>query len=98
MKHDRFDSLLLFLHRLDRAKIHYKLDHYREDALSVRVVVPGERWEIDFLDDGTVEVECFVSNGEIYDETMVEDLFARFSDEDPLPEETVSSDDPNTGK
>ena len=29
----------------------------------VTVAVPGERWEIEFINDGTVEVERFESAG-----------------------------------
>ena len=80
MTDDRFDKVLAFLHRLDAAKIHYILGHYRDDAVSVKIAVPGERWEVDFLDDGSVDVERFASNGEIYDESMLDELFAKYSD------------------
>jgi hypothetical protein len=93
MKEDRFDKILTFLHRLDEAKIHYSLGHYRDDGISVKIVVPGERWEVDFLDDGDVDVERFVSNGEIYEESMLEELFAKYSDAEPPTEEAVPQDD-----
>ena len=51
-----------FLDRLDDARIWYRLEHVR-DALMVVTAVPGERWEIEFFDDGHVEVERFVSTG-----------------------------------
>lgn len=84
MKDDRFDKMMTFVHRLEKAKIHFSLNYYRDDALSVFVVVPGERWEVDFLADGTVEVERFVSNGEIDDEAVFEELFAKYSEEEPI--------------
>jgi hypothetical protein len=31
----------------------------------VLVTVPGERWEVEFFADGSIEVERFISNGEI---------------------------------
>jgi len=31
----------------------------------VLLTVPGQRWEIEFLGNGSVEVERFISNGEI---------------------------------
>jgi hypothetical protein len=89
---DTFRQVLELLKRLDEAKIFYRLGQSREDALMVEVTVPGERWEIEFVDYGDevqVEIERFVSNGHIDDETALEELFARFSDK----EEPVTHDD-----
>jgi hypothetical protein len=44
------------------------------------VTVPGERWEIELLQTGEVEIEVFRSSGEIRDVHALNDLFARFSD------------------
>ena len=48
-------NLLSFLNDLRRGKIHYRFSQYRNNAIIVEVAVPGERWEVEFLDDGTVE-------------------------------------------
>ncbi len=80
MKENIFDKLLSFLNRLAGAKISYSLLHDREDMIMVIIAVPGERWEIEFGSDGKVEVERFISTGEIEYESAVEDLFRRFSD------------------
>ncbi len=56
---------------------------YREGAISVLVRVPGQYWEIDFLEEGTIDVERFASTGKVEDEAALEELFARFSDEEP---------------
>ena len=45
-------------------------------------IAPGEYWEIEFLEDGEVDVERFRSNGHIDDESALEELFAQFSDEE----------------
>lgn len=74
-----FEKLLSFLQRLDNAKLLYKLDRVR-DAIMVTVTVPGERWEVEFFENGLVEVERFVSTGTIENEDMIEQLFARFGD------------------
>ena len=42
---------------------------------------PGERWEIEFLEDGSVEVERFISGGQICGEEVLTELFARYSAE-----------------
>jgi hypothetical protein len=73
-------GLLDFLRNLRRARIAYSLRHSRDDAIMVFINVPGERWEVEFMEDGEIEVERFCSNGEIKDESSFSDLFARFSD------------------
>lgn len=83
MNQDAFRQLLALLRRLDEAKIAYRLRHSRNDAVMIQVNVPGQRWEIEFVDYGDevqVEVERFVSNGQIEDETALDELFAQFSD------------------
>lgn len=82
MNTDRFDKLLAFLRRLEDAKISHQVADYREGAVSVVVRGPGEYWEIDFLEDGEVEIERFRSNGHIDDESALAELFAKFSDEE----------------
>ena len=73
-------DLLDLLRRLDAARIAYRLEQNRQDGLCLQVAVPGERWEIELLTSGEVEIEIFRSNGEIRDAEALADLFARFSD------------------
>src|SRR5207245_1110903 len=96
MNQDKFSRLLEFLRKLDGAKIAYTLRHSRENAIMVTINIPGERWEVEFLEDDEIEVERFRSNGHIDDESVLDELFADFSDKDgpattgekkvPLPE------------
>lgn len=72
--------LLTFLRRLSEAKIHHQLTHVRDEAIMVEIAVPGERWEVEVIEDGEVEVEVFRSDGEIRGAEMLDDLFSRFSD------------------
>ena len=65
-----FQKLSSFLKQLEQDKIHYTLASHRDDAIMVQVTVPGERWEIEFLGDGTVEIERFISHGEICGEEV----------------------------
>lgn len=74
------DNLYILLNRLQRAKIHHVVRHDREGAVTVDIVVPGERWELDVLEDGTVEIEVFKSDGTIHGESKLRELFAKFSD------------------
>ena len=69
-----------FLNKLEENKIFYKLDKIRSEAIMVAVVVPGQRWEIEFLDDGTVDIEKFISDKDMYDASELETLFEEVSD------------------
>ncbi len=48
---------------LEHRRVPYTLTSVRSEALMVHVAVPGQRIEIEFFDDGTCEVETFVSQG-----------------------------------
>jgi len=74
-------QLLPFLNDLRAGKIYYELRQRREDAIMVEIAVPGERWEVEFLNDGSVEVEVFRSDGQIYDEGHLKKLIAEHSDD-----------------
>ena len=57
------------------------LSKVRPEAIMVEVAVPGQRWEIEFMDDGTIQIEKFKSAGGVmYDERELEVLFNEFSD------------------
>lgn len=72
--------LLSFLNDLRGAKIHYRLGHARDEAILVEIAVPGERWEVEFFENGAVEVEVFRSDGMIQDESALKELLAKYSD------------------
>ena len=93
MKKNQFQRLTAFVERLEQARIHYSLSHTRDDAIMVLAFAPGEYWEIEFLGDGTIDVERFRSNGHIDDESTLEELFALWADDDSAPETPVSPDD-----
>jgi len=80
MSEHHFRKLTTFLKKLEQAHIHYTLASHREDAIMALVSVPGERWEIEFLGDGSVEVERFLSNGEICGEEALHELLHRYAD------------------
>jgi hypothetical protein len=72
--------LLSFLNRLDKAKISYSLEHNRDETIMVLVVVPGQRWEIEYFVDGSIEIEKFISEGVKGDDGTLEELFSKFSE------------------
>ena len=50
------EKLLAFLAELDRRRIFFRLSRVRPEAIMVEIAVPGERWEVEFLADGQLEV------------------------------------------
>lgn len=95
MKKNVFVKLMAFLDQLEAEGIAYTLTRIREEALLVNVAVPGARWEIEFLADGTVEIERFYSDGEIVDETSLMELFGRYGESaNGVPEADVLLESP----
>ena len=73
-------ELISFLNKLEENNIFYKLNKIRNEAIMVEVAVPGQRWEIEFLENGTVDIEKFISDKDMYDAGELETLFKEFSD------------------
>ncbi|MEH2461653.1 hypothetical protein [Nostoc sp.] len=80
MKNHGFGKLVTFLNQLEQEKISYTLAHHRDETIMVNVAVAGERWEVEFFEDGSVEIERFVSSGEIKGEEVFNELFAMYSE------------------
>ena len=68
------DRLLDFLNKLEENHIYYRLNKVR-DAIMVEVAIPGERWEVEFLRDGSIEVEKFITTAEIEGAPALDTLF-----------------------
>ena len=64
-------------HELDRRHVAYQLLIVRDAALMVAVTLPGERWEIEFFEDGRIELERFVSQGVVNARGVQAELLAR---------------------
>ena len=79
MNRSAFGKLTALLTDLERLEISYTLAHNRDEAILVNVAAPGERWGVEFMDDGSVEVERFVSDGQISSDEMLSQLFARYA-------------------
>jgi hypothetical protein len=75
-----FDTVLAIMEALTRAKIAYSLADCREEAITIRASVPGQRWEIDVLRDGDVDFEVFRADGKIVGETELLESIRAFSD------------------
>jgi len=79
MNENTLIAFLAFLGRLKAANIHYSLSDPTDGAVMVEIAVPGERWEVEFHEDGRVSVEIFRSDAGVQEGEMIEQLFDRFS-------------------
>lgn len=61
-------ALLSFLSKLSTFSIPYTLTCVRDNAVMVQIAIPGERWEVEFLATGDIEIERFRSDGTIANE------------------------------
>jgi len=73
-------KLLNFLCRLEKVKIYYRIEHNRDDSIMVIPDVPGQKWEVEFFADGTVEIEIFKSDGKILGESELDRFFKEYSE------------------
>ena len=67
------EKLLKFLAFLEDKEIYYRLNKVSEN-LMVEIAVPGQRWEVEFLPSGEVQVEKFISQGQILGENALAEL------------------------
>ncbi len=75
-------DLLNLLDRLEKDNIWYQLMHVR-DSIMVVVNVPGYRWEVEFFEDGEIEIERFASMGVVSgDHELLERLLKEQEDAD----------------
>lgn len=70
-------SVFAFLKLLDSHRIYYTLDKVRDDAITIEVVVPGKRIEVEFFENGEIEIEEFVSDGRIHGQEYLDLFFQR---------------------
>jgi hypothetical protein len=74
------ENLIEFLRKLDQHKIFFRLSRPRDEAIMVEIVVPGERWEVEFFADGHTEIEIFGPSSGVINEANLERLWTQFSD------------------
>jgi hypothetical protein len=61
---------------LERRHVAHEFRIVRDEALMMSVAVPGERWEIEFFDDGRIELERFASQGVVEAPGALDELLA----------------------
>ena len=84
------EHLLAFLPKLDQHKIFFRPSKPRDEAIMfepsyrrasrAEIVVPGERWEVEFFSDGHTEGEIFGPSSGVIGEASLERLWTQFSD------------------
>jgi len=80
-------SYIAFIDRLDEEDIQYTIASMREGAVTVSVTVDEEHWQFDFLTNGRVEVQVFVSDGEVEGESGIDRFFDERAGKDDDEEE-----------
>jgi len=68
-------KLLEFLRRLKDAGITFDLKYFRHDTVMMLAYVPGQHWEVEFFEDGHVEVEVYQSRAGVEGEEALPELF-----------------------
>ena len=68
-------ELTNLLDRLDAADIQYTLASVSEGAIEVGIDMDDEHWKVEFAEDGEIEIEIFKSDGQIFDYSVIDDLF-----------------------
>ncbi|MEG3085378.1 hypothetical protein U1707_17165 [Sphingomonas sp. PB2P12] len=68
------------MERLSRAGIHYRLETYRDGLIMIIASVPGRRFEIEVSKENEVEIETFLSNGEIKGEDAFDKIIQEYTD------------------
>ena len=63
------------LDRLDAAEIPYTLASVSEGSIVVGIDTSDEHWQVEFMSDGDIDVEIFKSDGQIFDYSIIDELF-----------------------
>ena len=54
---------------------------------------PGQYWEIEFMLDGDIDIERYRSDGQIDDDSVLQDLFDLWSEDEPKDKPTEERHD-----
>jgi len=67
---DKLKVLLNFLEKLDDVKLYYKLNKVRE-SIMVEIAVPRERWEVEYMEDGSIVLLMHLAQKSVVNRTNV---------------------------
>ena len=77
----RVHLLYRTMDKLKKAKLHFSLSTHRDDVVTISVVVPGERIEVDVFGDERVDIARFRgSELESTDPDFIDQIIASFRD------------------
>lgn len=82
LRRDTINRLFEFIDFLEEKGIYHELKHFQKDIITVELDLPGEKWEIDFNDEGIYYIERFVLDESIRQEDMMEYLMEEFIERD----------------
>ena len=82
MKPEPFAKLMEIIRALEAAGIHFTIAYYRFEGVSLLATVPGERWEIDVLEDGEVDFERFATTGGVTGEDEMKTAISLWAERD----------------
>jgi hypothetical protein len=80
MSSNGLGKLLAFVGEVRALGLPYRLSQSRESCITLEVFPLRERWEIDFFEDGTVEVDQFIPVGEPLEVAEIGSLVRRLRD------------------
>lgn len=73
------DDLFELLKALDKDKMYYGLRRSKKDeTMLIEVVVPGERWQIEYFIDGSIKIQKYISDGDLLCEDESSNLYKLF--------------------
>lgn len=72
-------DLICFLDQLYEKKIPFHLDKIR-DSILIELTILNQMWEIEFMADGTIEIEKFISTGQKSDKYELDILIRDFAE------------------
>ncbi len=75
----KMDDFIDFLRHLDKHNIPYDIDRTGDDYVMVNIDIPGERWEVNFSDDGEVAAERFGNMGDVAGQEIMDYLYDNYS-------------------
>jgi hypothetical protein len=77
-----FDRFLDFIRACKDVRAWYRIESIRDNTVMVLSKLPGQYWEIEFFDNGELEIERYFSPGKIEtNEDLLDDLISAWNDE-----------------
>ncbi|MEM7032188.1 MAG: hypothetical protein AAF629_21735 [Chloroflexota bacterium] len=76
-----FANLMEFLQKLEETDVYYALAHHHDEAIMVEVALNGERWEVEFIADGSIVADRFVRDDDLDEDEALKILHSKIDQE-----------------